>query len=268
MSKDKMKYHTDSSDDLMDFLKNKAQNHNHYKLYTSIDRIENMLEYNALFLTNGSKWNDLVDRENLNSQKYDVINYANCFSFSKSESVAMWMLYGGNDGKGAMIDFSKGVLKSVLKQDEIVLGRFEEKVFKKEIELTPNDYEIELIDILYVGEDEKAECYTIKRSDERVKEVKKNVVDAINQQKGYAWAYENECRLIVSVNRDKVPNVNFDVVKITFDYEKKKLRDRVYHSPNIGINARKYKNSTLQTRMDWDLCRDCKSKGGASCQSS
>lgn len=273
--KEKMKDNVGSTLELEKYLKNKARKHKYYKIYTTIDRINTMLDTNSVYLNNGAGWNDLKDRERLNCQKLDVIKYAKCFSFSKSENVAMWMLYGGNEGKGAMIDFSQTVISGLLKKGSIALGKFNNHVFKEGIMLSPDEYEIELIDVLYVGEDKKDDCYTIKRSDERVSSVKKIIVDGLSTQKEYAWSYENECRLIVSVKREYILSNDYDTVRIILNDNKSGLRKRVYYSPNYRFSNREYNNSTLHTKMDWDLCKGCDLKkriegieGGASCQSS
>lgn len=270
--KNDLKNNSKTSKMLEEFLKNKAKNHRHFKVYTTLDRVKGMIKDSAIYLTNGANWNDLQDKERLNNQEYDVIRYAKCFSFSQSENVAMWMLYGGVNRRGAMIDFPQTVICNLIKEKQpISLGHFKDEEFCQDCTLGPNEYDIELTDILYFGEDKKEGCYTIKRSDERAEGIKDSIVNRISVRKGYAWSYENECRLIVSIKREKIPSNESNVIKIILNCENSKLVRRVYHSPNSELNDI-YKLSTLHTRMEWDLCRNCSTKkaveGGASCQNS
>lgn len=77
---------------MIDYLHSKAKNHNNYKIYTCESRLDSWMCNKALYLSNGSRWNDTDDRERLNPTEglYPYINFTMCFSFSKSENVAMW----------------------------------------------------------------------------------------------------------------------------------------------------------------------------------
>ena len=120
-----------------------------FKHYDSEDHIAYILSTNTIYSSNGINWNDLVDRANFNPIESLKIRFAFCLSFSKSENVAMWMLYGKNDG--CMIDFNKEVIK-----------------------------DISIMDIVYYGEPKNRDSntYYVKRSDEVVQNYSSSIVDA------------------------------------------------------------------------------------------
>lgn len=65
------------------------------------------------------------------NQKFGI-----CLSAATSESIAMWMLYGGMDGNGAMINFDKKTLRSAMSGDEYECGFFDEgKRFRPRAEI-------------------------------------------------------------------------------------------------------------------------------------
>ena len=98
--KEKMVHQTTTSC-LITYLSHKAASHNYYKYYAPKHYIDTILREEAVFLSDGENWNDVCDRERLNNDnRYK--RFALCLSYSRSENVAMWMLYAGNDG--CMID--------------------------------------------------------------------------------------------------------------------------------------------------------------------
>ena len=152
----------EATDELQVYLKEKAINHYNYKHYVSdIDRIYNIYHEGALFLTDGSNWNDPDDKKaftDFNSGRSECKRYGLCLSFSKSESVAMWMLYGGMQKKGAMIDINLRSIKQLLDQSnrpQVELGYFEEKKWNTVKKLNANEYKVELTDILYYDANKK-----------------------------------------------------------------------------------------------------------------
>lgn len=99
-----------SSDDLREYLREKGENHQYYKFYTSsVKVVKAILDTHSLCLSRGSNWNDLQDRANFNPDDSQEIRFGSCMSHMKAENVAMWMLYCKDDGY--MIDFGRNVIK-------------------------------------------------------------------------------------------------------------------------------------------------------------
>ena len=277
---------------LQDYLVKKAKNHHNYKHYVSdIARIDNIYCEGALFLTDGSNWNDPDDKKaftDFNSGRSECKRYGLCLSFSKSESVAMWMLYGGTQKKGAMIDIPGRSIKQLIDKPDlpqVELGYFEEKKWNTvKLEekkwntvkkLNANEYKVELTDILYYAVNKKVDeehklKYDIKRSDEKCA-CNDNVIDnaPLLQKKVWAWNYENECRLIVEVDKKSISslaNSKISVARIEFpdkDAFREDVRKRVLLAPNFKEDNTDYtikgdfesKKSLL--KIDWDLCKNC-----------
>ena len=280
----------EATDELQVYLKEKAINHYNYKHYVSdIDRIYNIYHEGALFLTDGSNWNDPDDKKaftDFNSGRSECKRYGLCLSFSKSESVAMWMLYGGMQKKGAMIDINLRNIKQLLDQSnrpQVELGyfeekkwntvKFEEKKWNTVKKLNANEYKVKLIDILYYDTNKKVDKehelkYDIKRSDERCA-CNDNVIDnaPLLQKKVWAWNYENECRLIVEVDKKSISsstNSEFSVARVEFPNKelfRKDVRERILLAPNFdesSIVKGDFIPKKSALKIDWDLCKNCK----------
>ncbi len=253
-----MKY-VNNTQKLYTYLKEKALSHNHYKFYSSIDRIIDIRDNKNLYLGNGKKWNDILDRENFNSDNY-YVNFGKCFSYLKEESVAMWMLYGGIKKESGMIDFTKKGMQSILSIDFIELGFFQNNQFVSKGKLEKDQFEIYLIDIVYYTEHSNR----IYRSDESTNVDKKVCEELKECKKSYPWRYESECRLIVKIKKSLIPE-GCDTVKIDLKgLDLGKSLERVYHGPNYSLsNDYNTKKSQLDELVDWDLCNDkCKKREG------
>ncbi len=243
-----------SAHDLTRYLKEKARNHNCYKCYSRIDSIVDIRDNKVLYLSTGTRWNDKTDRKGFNSDLFENVNFGKCFSFSQDESVAMWMLYGGIEKRGGMIDFTKKGMESILSADTIEFGRSDNHRFIPEKELHSDSFDLFCIDIVYYKKHSTG--YYLRRSDESVSDVPEEVFDQLRLcKKVYPWQYENECRLVCSVNRSLLP-ATCDVARIDLSkLDMGKSFERIYHSPNYQSEDTK---NTLKSRidgsLDWSLC--------------
>lgn len=240
------------------YLRQKAQNHNNYKTYSKFDRIVEILDTKKLYLSNGEKWNDEFDKSFFNYDNNSIVNFGKCFSFSKAESVAMWMLYGGINNAGALIDFTKKGMKSILNTPSVKIGDFDNNKFKS-VELKKDEFEIYLTDVLYYTNN--GEKYCVSRSDEHCYDLSKEIFNELNvAKKLYGWKYENECRLIVSISKEIIGNIPKDInckfVQICLkNIDLGKSFERVYRGPNNLLpEAQKLLPSELDGTIKWSLC--------------
>lgn len=255
---------------LESYLIQKAQSHRNYKLYSTIEKLESTLKQGSFFLSNGCTWNDTVDRENFNSSNLATMNFGLCMSFSKSENVAMWMLYGGTQKRGAMFNIPPKLLKQSLSHsNELELGYFNSGNFITVCTVPKSQYKIKLIDILYYSLDSNNTIYTLKRADERYSTSNLHLLDALkHSKKTYPWAYENECRLIVTVNKSLIKDSKITSLKLPFpsSINPKTLKKQLVLAPNFtGSSTSNYNISTLSQKIDWDLCTNCITKCTSSC---
>lgn len=256
-----LKYHCNTAEDLEAYLRLKGKNHNYYKCYAPLKRVIDIRDSRKLYLSNGKNWNDTVDSGNFNSENRSFMNFGRSFSFSQEESVAMWMLYGGIHDLGGMIDFTKKGINSILDVETIQVGYFdkESEKFQPTRQLDRKDFEIYVTDIVYYKKNGKG--YYINRSDEAYPCLSQEVFNKLTGcQKTYPWHYENECRLIVSINKKLLDN-NSTTVQI--DLENLNLGvslNRIYHSPNYALeNTYRSSESKLKGTINWSLCdRQCK----------
>ena len=259
---------------LSGYLRQKATNHNRCKIYGEEDKLSAIFADHILYLTDGKNWNDTADRDAFNSDDSKYKYFAKSFTYSKSESVAMWMLYGGVQKKGVMVEIGAANLNKIINgYTKIVLGNFEgpsdESKFVEGTTIDKEQISHDLVDILYVSSDNENGNIDIKRSDERVSNVSKDCINGLSLvQKDYGWCYENEFRLILRIDKQlcndyRVAKLNFGDIKLdekAFYVIKSPNRDDDGHFGDI-----EYKESTLNSKLNWDLCKGCKFKNCPKC---
>lgn len=251
----------DTVQNLEMYLATKAQNHNCYKTYTVSNRIQSWIEADCFYLDDGSRWNDIHDRETFNHTQSNVKRFGRCFSFSKSESVAMWMLYGGMQKKGAMLEFTKKGMSELLRNTtHVELGNWVNNKFVNVITLQNDQFDLTLKDILYTG-DLTSDTMYIRRSDESNKEAPIDIIRQLQYcVKSVAWSYENECRLILTVDRRVIPDAN-NATSVRIPLKgllKDTAKTRIYCSPNYR-GEKGFSESKISGEVDWDLCSGCNS---------
>ena len=252
---DTLEGNCNSIENLNAYLRQKGKNHNCYKAYTSLSRVVEIRDTKFLYLSNGETWNDVIDRNNFNSATNLVVNYGKCFSFSQDENVAMWMLYGGIDKLSGMIDFTKKGMHSILATNLINVGYFDgDGKFKTEKTLTKENFDIYITDIVYYKVNGNG--YYINRSEESYNCLSNELFEKLQCcKKTYPWKYENECRLIVSINKKLITN-KCKIVQINLDgMDLGKSFERVYRGPNYPLkNFQNSLPSKLDNTIDWSLC--------------
>lgn len=241
-----------SATNMIDFLHGKAENHNNYKVYTNEGYLFSWKRSRALYLSNGGNWNDTEDRERFNPNRCSKVNFGICFSFSKSESVAMWMLYGGMKKEGVMIDLQRSDIKQLRETSEINLGWWENDVFMQTKTLKKGEFQIDISDVIYCSDP----LEVIKRSDTRCDCSNQQLIAALGwRRKAYPWCYENECRLVVTVNKSQITDYHINTVQIPVEdmFEELEKAGRIYRAPNSS--AIQHQASRLSSKIDWDLCK-------------
>lgn len=249
---------TDSKE-LWAYLKDKASRHNSYKHYTTADRMQQIVAGQSLCLSRGEGWNDLKDGQRFLDTVDGRVRFGACFSFSISENLAMWMLYGGVRANGAMLDLTPTMMKSIVSQEEFELGRLAtNRDFVPETTVrTSEGCKLYLVDVLYYGESNGE--YTLKRSDERVDHMKDLPDSQRLIMKSYPWSYENEVRLMLEVPELLVPG-NVDLARISLKTDEASLKKRIYAAPNNESADLGYCRSRLKGKVNWDICRNCPEK--------
>lgn len=234
-------------EEIHDYLKLKAENHNYLKIYGKRAHIEYMLQENALFLSKGNNWNDIDDARRFDSdvsQDY----FGRCFSFSKSENVAMWMLYARNP-EDLMINISPSVVRNSINNiDCVQMGKWDDNKFLALGSLNRADIEIEFLDIVYC--DEVSDRTAIKRSTENVETISRELLSQITYyKKSYPWNYENECRLIIKIPRKRVSD---DVTVVRIELQGLQNNFKVFSNPQNEEECG-HERSTLRGTMHWNI---------------
>lgn len=235
-------------------LKNNGYSHKRYKLYMSMERALGIIASGDMYFSDGSKWNDVPDRVQMTKKKA----FGTCFSWATTENVAMWMLYGGNQGKnGAMIDFSAKVIKDILNIQEAEIGYFGEngKFIPVTLIKRERDYDVWLSDIIYTEQGKDGKTVKLTWGDEHytTSESIQNEEDVFF--KHYAWAYEKECRLIFKLKKEFALNDDTDKMKFIHihlpDADRRVLWDNLYRSPVFKGDTDFGKPSCLFNEIEW-----------------
>ncbi|MCQ2515187.1 MAG: DUF2971 domain-containing protein [Ruminococcus sp.] len=236
------------------YLNQKGRNHPYYKYYSPKYKVDNIVATKSIYLSSGKDWNDTKD-----SKKIGKNCFATCFSCTKIENVAMWMLYGGINGDGAMIDFSKSVINNIVDSTKsIELGAFVDDEFCRNMTLTEGQFTIEMIDIVYSDKVDKS--YNLRRQDELVLGIDEKIYEMISGFcKSYSWRYESECRMIIKVDKKIKIDDSINTARVLLsDRDLEEIKKNITLSPLYDGKHKSYKQSALKGEVCWDLCKNCK----------
>lgn len=254
--------HLDSYESIIRYLSAKGSNRKNYRHYSSRERVESILDGSAFYLTDGSSWNDKYDKSSFNPYFSPYKRFGICFSATTTESIAMWMLYGGIDGNGAMINFDKKTLVAAASASEYECGFFDENnEFSCVMTLDAGAIDFRLIDVLYFGGTGRDGRRTVERIGDRNKaSISADILESISPiAKHEAWSYEAEVRLVAAIDKLTLAGnaSKITAIKIPFLQSEDLIKERVFDSP-VASTRGEYCDSMLQGTVDWDLCSGCK----------
>ena len=251
----KLKEMVKSKESMASGLQNNGQSHTSYKLYTSMSRALAILNTGYLYLANGQSWNDGDDRKKMKAGGA----YAICLSWSTRENIAMWMLYSGDRGEnGAMLNFPRGVLLSLLKTESIDLGCFEKSRFVAKKKCSKDEFEIRLVDVVYEDVCKNKEKVKLTWGDEHITASSEVLDHNLVFSKDFSWEYERECRIVVTLN-DKWKKIATDekltTVRLTIPQKelRKMTEDRLICSPVYSGDTSCGMRNRLDGTVEWKL---------------
>lgn len=173
----------------------------------------------------------------------------------------MWMLYGGTDGNGAMINFDGDTLSRAMSAEFYELSRFSDKSeFEPLLTLSRWDMDLSLSEVLYfksVGYDDVIVMSSM--GNYRQVRISRRTLDGIDEiAKHTSWSYEQEVRLVARVRRDLLGGNDSRItcVRVPLELADDFVANRVYDSPVSDSNGL-YRSSELRDTVAWDLCRGC-----------
>lgn len=142
------------------------------------------------------------------------------------------------------------LLKRLLTKKKIELYESTKEKSSLLMMLSPSEYDIKLKDILYYPINTESKVATV--SDKKI-DIRNININLIDNKKYDPWSFENECRLIVSIDKKIIE-------KYTDKYKKffirlpiditETTRSRVYKSPIYNGEYRQYKPSILDRQLD------------------
>lgn len=241
---------------LLNWITKKANKHQSYKYYSKTAHVKSVLDKGQVVLSDGSDWNDLKDRERFTDTSEGYKRFGLCLSYSRSENVAMWMLYAK---EGAMINYPKSTIQEILNAKRILIGPKEKiKEYESSFRELKEHFEISILDVVYFGDStvKPGNAYYVRRSDTMDKDYSKEIVDSLTyQKKELPWSYENECRIVVSVENEAVKEDDNVVIIQLSETEKNILKNRVVSAPDAKDTE--FPKGKLAGKIEWDLCQKC-----------
>lgn len=253
--------HLESYKALLDYLAKKGSKRRNFRHYATRSRIANILNDSAFYLTDGSSWNDEYDKIRFNPQFSDFKRFGICLSATTSESIAMWMLYGGVKGNGAMINFDKVTLANAMSYPVYECGFFDHGEFETVATLDASEIDFALLDVLYFSSTHDGRVTVERIGEKRRFGVGEVALTGMSQiVKHAAWSYETEVRLTATVSKLALDNKasKITAIRIPLVPDESFVRSRVFDSPVSDGNG-DYCDSELLGTVAWDLCKDCPS---------
>lgn len=203
-----MRYINDinNTEELIQFLKQKGNNHNNYYHYTTWDSLEKIMKYGTFLLTRGNSLNINDQHEAIMKGSWQEWNktYIGSFAFGESENMAMWGLYGLPWEDAVRISISKTAMNQWIESiDHVEVWRNNRVVGQVQ------NAEIALNDVVYVSGQSGSSDLRLTHAGKHSSTSNKRAlwgVDRAPQMTGYikhfAWSYENEVRLRIHVPHD------------------------------------------------------------------
>lgn len=221
-----------TKEDYIAFFDNdeRALRHTDYYHYSTIDSIDNILTTKRIRLTQLSKTaNDRREKQHYRESGDNLFSI--CFSTGTSESLPLWYLYSGIDGKGGRLCFRKKHIKTLISNMDVYLVEVDSEypyriVNNCEKKLDKKDYRIYARDIAYLGKDTKNKnAFRLKYNAKVVNGLKQEEHDYIEDKyaefiKGLIWFYEKETRLQVKIlNKDLLESSKNEPGKTSYAVE-------------------------------------------------
>ena len=227
-------------------LKERGDKHISYKYYSTKERIIGNLDSRSIYLSSGSNWNDVIDSGTFQSNADGIKRYGLCFSYGRSENVAMWIIYSKAESKnGMMMSLPNKLINEIINRvNKVELGEFVSGIFinRKVVKLKA----LYLVDMYYtsraLSDENKDAKYTLG---DKHYDLDETVFQATKQySKAFPWKYENECRLVAEVDKKSCGRNNILRIELT-DEE----IEKIYSSCLVDGPANEYteyKESKLQ----------------------
>ena len=226
-----------STKELRNFLEMKGKNHKYYYHYTTWDTFIKIYE-NKYFLATNHLSKNLNDQHELRNKKGDNLYHVS-FSYGEAEIMPMWILYGIPKTQAVRIGIPKKNMKEWIAELQMDKKRFDM---------------VTLTDIIYQNEkneknNENKEkiIYSWQKlhrdfsKNENLKNELKISPDLVGCVKHYAWRYENEVRLLVSL-----PQKTDERIKLEFSDD---IRDSFETMTGPHFDLSTYKNHKIYKEL-------------------
>lgn len=179
-----------------------------YCHYTTQDNARNILCDGSILLSKFESMNDQMEYEHHKNDQNKV--FSACFCHSEAFNIPLFYLYGGIDGKGCRVQFSKARLNEIIKNGHIYYVNKSKKTIKKAID--PSKYHIYMDYIYYVT----SNGYCKHEGEEKEYGSLENFLQVMGEKRFFVknpiWKFEKEYRIIVVFDED----IKYDKIALCF----------------------------------------------------
>lgn len=197
---------------LVDYLNGREWNHGSYCHYTKLDSINIILGSRTFRISNITRFNDIKDQEQFlpNQKRF----YSMCFSTGVNENLALWYMYAGMDGRGGRFMFTSRQIKRMLKNAVYTLCETDKDNKEKNnpvLLVEGESMRVTFGDVIYrheKGDKVELKYNTMTNYGLSKAEYKKAKAELFGREKGIAWYYEKETRLIVEIIGDAAKSID------------------------------------------------------------
>jgi len=212
-------------------LKIQTKSETKYCHFTSVENAREILSTETFYLSKYSQMNDLAEAKIHSDETNDAFSL--CFSNSEALNIPAFYLYGGIDGKGCKIQFTRAKLNEIINDCTVFYVNKQNKKLRREV--PKSAYSIYYDWIYYVSSNGYCD-HKINGSkqfngiEEALNELKKS-----NRHyfvKNPIWKYENEFRIVVAFNS----KVKYSRIAIEFNILDKDRGVSVVFGPETTEN--------------------------------
>lgn len=281
-----------SADDLENYIKyakeskgndgQRAYRHGGFFHYTSLDSINKILSGKSFLMYHPGQSNDPCEKAISEKERKFVLS----FSTGIHENIPLWYLYGGINGKGGRLSFTKAQICNMVQNARYSLievkGR-EQVDGTKEIPLSDSDFSRTLQDVVYY--ERRGNCVTLKYSTMTnnggipYQEFEKFLEQNREFVKSLPWFYEKETRLLVELTDSMMQRLDSSkqyAVKLYFgdlkrvckgvklllapeagDLDEILRSEKFKHIRQFVLDSSKIQRSEMTGQIKMNLCRKC-----------
>ncbi len=221
-----------STADELSIYFSELHNHSFYYHFTSLEKVNKILDQYCFWLSDSSEFNDTRDKEQFaiqddssttpNYKKY----YTLCFGTGTNENLPMWYLYSGINGDGGRLQFSQTLIRNAYERGKFTLCEICDGKPPIEIAVLKDgdNATFNFRDVLYYKSD-GCKNVSLKYNTMTNYRVSNTEFEIFKKEyrgflKGLIWYYEKETRIVIELSDELFERIKDDgkTYKVIWDF--------------------------------------------------